>query len=65
MFVPLTKETDLWNANEKMVFIEDYFWMSKQPECLQGYTYELLDVDYNERDVVVRCSYSGDCGRYT
>jgi len=51
MLVPLTKETDLWNANEKMVFIEDYFWMSKQPECLQGYTYELLDVDYNELGV--------------
>lgn len=51
MFVPLTKETDLWNENEKMVFIEDYFWMSKKPECLRGYTYELLDVDYNELGV--------------
>ena len=48
MFVPLSKEFNLWSESEKIIFIEDVFWMSQKPECLQEIKYEILDIDYDE-----------------
>ena len=51
MFLPLTQKDDFWDKDEKLIFIEDMFWMNKEPKELQRYSYDILDVDFNELDV--------------
>lgn len=51
MFIPLTKNEKLWQTNERLLFIDDIHWISKNPEILQRYSYEVFDADYCELGV--------------
>lgn len=51
MFLPLTKNGTFWDKSQRLLFIEDIFWMNQEPKYLQGLSYEILDVDYSELDI--------------
>ena len=51
MFLPLTKNEKFWDKNKKLLFIEDIFWMNKEPKELQRYSYDIFDVDFHELNV--------------
>lgn len=51
MFIPLTRDAAFWEMDKKILFIEDFFWMSQNSEMLQRYSYEIFDVDFDELGV--------------
>ena len=48
MFIPLTQDFSYWDKNKKNLLIEDLFWLNKNSEALQGYDYEIFDMDFDE-----------------